>query len=436
MRIWIGLASAAAMAAPAMAQDDRTEITVARFFGACEAEYGGVEDASEANGECGIITALINEFNAESDEHAVREEIVEWPGYDQLTARLRIGDAPTISVMHQSILSDYVSRDLLIPLGEGLEEAGVDLSDMTEAARAGVTKDGEVYALPFDTLGWLWHVNLNLFEEAGLLAEDGSPMIPSSPDELLDHARQFKERTGKPYFVQTMLGRMQENARNLTTLVYQQDGSIFDDPKTLNLDAPEVHAYLDLFRTLYEEELTTTGMDYSTATSAFPNGAGGVYIMGTWLVDTFQQESLKPESALHEGYHVQAFPQLFAQDGLWSDGHAWVIPRQDLSDAEREAAFAFLAFLWENNFEWARTGHLPVRRSVLESDEYQNLPARGELSRVAEFGRPLPPEVMRQFSVTDIIGEEMGAAVAGQKSPKDAIASAEKRVNDMLARAR
>jgi len=72
---------------------DKTEISVSRFFGACEADYGSVTDVSKANGECGIITALINKFNAESKDTHVKVDIVEWPGYDQLTARIRSGAA-------------------------------------------------------------------------------------------------------------------------------------------------------------------------------------------------------------------------------------------------------------------------------------------------------------------------------------------------------
>ena len=75
---------------------DKTEISVARFFGACEADYGTVTDVTKANGECGIITALINKFNAESNTTVVKPEIVEWQGYDQLTARIRSGEPPVI----------------------------------------------------------------------------------------------------------------------------------------------------------------------------------------------------------------------------------------------------------------------------------------------------------------------------------------------------
>ena len=51
---------------------DKTEISLSRFFGACEADYADVTDVSKAHGECGIITALINKFNAESKDTHVK----------------------------------------------------------------------------------------------------------------------------------------------------------------------------------------------------------------------------------------------------------------------------------------------------------------------------------------------------------------------------
>ena len=47
------------MAATTSYAADPVEITVQRFFGACDAEYGSVADATQARGECGIITALV-----------------------------------------------------------------------------------------------------------------------------------------------------------------------------------------------------------------------------------------------------------------------------------------------------------------------------------------------------------------------------------------
>ena len=45
-------------------------------------------DVSKAVGECGIITSLVNKFEADNPDIDVNVTTVEWPGYDQLNAQL------------------------------------------------------------------------------------------------------------------------------------------------------------------------------------------------------------------------------------------------------------------------------------------------------------------------------------------------------------
>lgn len=425
----------AAGAGPALAQD-KTEISLSRFFGACEADYGDVTDVSQAHGECGIITALINKFNAESKDVHVKVDIVEWPGYDQLTARLRSGEAPTISVMHESVISDYASRGLLEPLDDGFKAAGIDTADFTDAARAGVTKDGKIYALPFDTHTWLWHINLNLFKQAGLVTADGKPVLPKSPDELLAQAKQFREKTGKPYFVQALANEQANYTRTLYTLLYQQNSDFFADPAKINLETPEAKNAVTLFKAIYDNGDTTKDQDYAAATAGFTKGDGGVYIMGTWLVDSYTQEAAKPDGALSGGYSVVPFPQLYGNPKVWADGHSWVMPKADLDDAHRKAAFELLKFLWDNDFDWSRTGHLPVRKSVAAAQTFLDLPHRSDIVSLTRDGTALPGAVKRQFGLQSIIQEEFEAAVQGSKPIDQALADADSRCNELLANAK
>ena len=115
--------------------EEKTEITFQRFFGACEADYGKVVDVTQARGECGIITALTNQFNATNKQGiVVKTQIAEWgPYYDQLTARIVAKDVPTIAVMHESVLGDFVSRKLVEPLDEGFKSVGIDTKDFKAA---------------------------------------------------------------------------------------------------------------------------------------------------------------------------------------------------------------------------------------------------------------------------------------------------------------
>lgn len=416
---------------------DKTEISVSRFFGACEADYGTLTDVSKANGECGIVTALINKFNAESKDTHVKVDIVEWPGYDQLTARIRSGEPPTISVMHEAVISDYSSRGLLEPLDDGLKAAGVDASDFTAAAKAGVTKDGKIYALPFDTHTWLWHINLNLFKQAGLVDASGNPILPKSADELLAQAQQFKEKTGKPYFVSTLANEQAAYTRTFDTLLYQQNSDFFADPTKVNFATPEAKNAATLLKTIFDKDYTTKGQDYAASVAGFSNGDGGVFICGTWLVDTYDQESKKSGVPLSNGYTVVPFPQLYpGSPRVWADGHSWVILKADLTDAQRKSAYEFLKFLWDNDFQWARTGHLPIRKSVADSADFKALPHRTALMPLTQTGTALPAAVKRQFAIQDIEGEEIASAMRGDKDVDSALADAQSRVNDLLANAK
>ena len=156
----LALALALGAAILAACSDKKTEITFTRFFGACEAEYGKVTDVKQARGECGIITSIVNQFNATNkDGIVIKPQIVEWgPYYDQLTARIVSGDVPAVAVMHESVLGDFVARGLVEPLDDGLLSVGVAPSEFTDQARRGTVIGGKVYALPFDTWSWLWHL--------------------------------------------------------------------------------------------------------------------------------------------------------------------------------------------------------------------------------------------------------------------------------------
>lgn len=408
------------------------EIVVQRFFGTCRAEYGARTDVEAAEGECGIMTTLINRFSAENPDVVVRVSPVAWPGYNQLAAQLAAGDPPDVVTMHFSAIPDYESRRLLEPIGDELSAAGVDPNGFTASSLAGVSKHGEIYGMPIDNWSPLWHINMNYFRQAGLV-KDGKPILPRSPEELIAQARQFKQATGKPYFVQALANQAAAYTRNFYTFMLQQNADFFADQQRIKLQTPEAKRVLELFRQIYAEDLTTKNQDYAAATNGFINGAGGVYLVGTWLIGDFDAQARKPDRPLSNGYAVMPFPQLYPErDAAYIDGHAWVLPTKKRTPQQRDAIFRLLKFLADNDYEWSRTGHLPSFKAVIESERFNALPHRSDIAKLALTGMPLPSGVQRQFPVQDIIGEEMAAAIAGHKPVDTALADAEHRVNQLL----
>jgi multiple sugar transport system substrate-binding protein len=412
--------------------DGKTHIYLQRFFGECGAEFGTSTDVAKAEGECGIMTSLINKFNAENPDVEVDVNVVAWPGYPQLTAQMSARDPPDLVTMHTGVISDYAAKDLLEPVEPYLRRGGLDAASFTEASRQAVTINGRIYGLPWDTHGGLWHVNTALFARAGLM-RGGKPILPNSPEELLAQARQFQKRTGKPYLIQSLVGDPAGAARNQYTYMMAQRAVLFPNADHIRLATPEGKRVANFFRQINVERLGTLNMDTPAAIAAFMNGEGGIYPTGTWMIGSFQKEATTPGRPLHDSYAVFPFPRLWGERLEYVGGHSWVVPARERSAKQREAIARFFRFMAAHNFDWARTGHIPAFKAVVDSPAFKALPHRADIAPLGDIGRPLPTHVRRQSAIEGLVGEEMAAAVTGQKPVDQALADAERRVNELLA---
>jgi len=414
-----------------------TEITLFRFFGGCSDEYANVTDLSKAVGECGIIQVLTNKFNAENKEGiTVKTQSVEWGVYyDRLSANVAGRTPPDIAVMHRSVLPNYQVRNLLQPLGKDFATVGIDTADFVPVARDAVTANGEVWALPFDLHALLWHVNADLFIKAGLVDANGQPKMPTSPAELLQHAETMKARTGKAYFA-IPSGADPMPAWQYLSWVWQQGGNIVDaEKKAAQLESKESKEALRLLNALYAAGHANRKHDYAGAQQAFLAGEAAVLVNGTWGVDTYAAQAGASQSAL-KNYVVRDMPSLYGKEAVWSDSHTWVLPKQSKPDAAKQkAALTFLKFLNDNNLQWARTGHLPVRASVLKSAEMQALPHRAEYTRTATIATAMPA-IQYQRAHMDLLVNELNSTWLVNKDPNKALTDAQRAASHILRRSR
>jgi multiple sugar transport system substrate-binding protein len=113
----------------------------------------------------------------------------------------------------------------------------------------------------------------------------------------------------------------------------------------------------------------------------------------------------------------------------------WAIPASRERDEEDLCRCAEgLAFINDHNIDWARTGHMAVRNSVLESEDYAGLPHRDEYTGTAAIARDTPPRE-RYGAIQDVLNRELAGDLAdrqvGRRRP---LADAELEVQDLLDR--
>lgn len=421
---YVTLLVGTAMSGPALSQET---VSISRFFGACE-DAG--TDISAATGEACIIQAIINSFSDTDNGVKMETREIEWSSlYDQVKAGYAAGSPPDIHVMHRSRIPEFADIGLLADLSGDLEAAGIDASDWEPRARDGVSHDGAIYAVPMDFHGNLWHVNMDILEEAGLV-EDGQPVLPKSAEQLVAQARQVKERTGKDYLAM-QLGEGDLGLFFILAMAWQQGAEMIVDGES-NFNSPEMATAIQTLKDLIDIDAVNPTYSYADAQQSFLSGNAAAHVNGTWVVDQYNAAAASSDSAL-TNYYVAPLPTLFDKGATWGDSHSWSIPAS-LKEENPErywAALAFLAFLSDNNLAWAKTGHMAVRTSVLNSEEYAALPHRSEYVGTSAIVEDLPRSIVA-WAVRDAVRPGVQSTYLNDVPIDEALQTIDEDVQDVL----
>ncbi|WP_026459305.1 extracellular solute-binding protein [Schaalia vaccimaxillae] len=385
-------------------------ITLARFFGDCLETTKGVTDISKATTECEAIQILTNAFEAENKWGIKVERLggATWDSYyDGLNAALASSTKPDVAVVHGASLPSYAKRGLFVAVPDGI---GIDLSDATAPAAEAVAYEGTNFAVPFDTHAVISHLNMDLLKQAGLVEQDGTYTMPSSVDELMADAAQFKQATGKTY-MDIAMSNDPMASRMWMSLIWQQGSDFIDaESQTASMNSEASTTALEFLKELAEKGYTDTTHNYDASQQAFLRGESGIMFNGVWAVNQYTLE------APFE-YQVADAPQLFDTPASWANSHSWAVPVQDHGDpAQYRAAFEFVKYLYEHTGDWAiATGHMAASKTAINSEEYMAAPHRSQYIKTAtEYGH-MPPRIDTWPAIGDLIQEKLeGVWLSGQ----------------------
>ena len=359
----LGTALAAMAATGATAQ----EVTLGRFFGACE-DAG--TDTTTSVGEPCIIQSIINAADAELDGITVTTLPTDWGNYyDQIVAAYAAGDPPDVHVMHRHRIPQFAGLGALADLSGDLEAAGIDISDWAPTALEAVSYEGGIYGVPMDFHANLWHVNLDLLAQAGLVTDEGTPILPTSPAELLAHARLVEEATGQDYlaadFAQFPIG-----VRLVLSLMWQQGANIFTEDGTATIDTEAARNAVTAITQLFDAGHADPQLNYADSQQAFLNGEAAVLVNGTWVVDFYAAEAANPDVALSDYLRPPISPPFPLRSGAGPGPTAtlWGIPPPASCSGRRgrptPAALQVLAFINEAHIGLGPTrGTMAVRKT-------------------------------------------------------------------------
>ena len=150
------------------------------------------------------ITKQKEEFEADNPTMAIVPDT--W-GFDLQTfySKAAADQLPDLYYANFTEIEKIASGEYYTDLTEGLKRAGYE-NVFNEAILNLITRDGKICTFPTNAYSLGLAYNVDLFEKAGLMNEDGTPMQPKDWNEVVEFGKKITEATGKAGFVIPTMG--------------------------------------------------------------------------------------------------------------------------------------------------------------------------------------------------------------------------------------
>lgn len=323
-----------------------------------------------------ILENLVKEFNDTIGKEKQITVVPTFNGsspdlYSNVIAAIKAGSAPDVTLALRPYVADYLQTDFVVDLTPYIEDATVgitDYEDMFEGLRNGgstYTKAG-TYSLPIHSYSEVLYYNTDFFEKNNLT-------VPTTWDELIETSQKIYDITGSPAFGWDNL------AGSFMTLVQQYGGRYTEADGTIYFateDSEIALNVLNMWKDNVEAGIWRTAGEDLFFSGPFANEQIPMYIGDS--VEASYIPSKNPDLK----WATAPIPQVSADTAAnLSAGHVITALNQSGDPEKVYASFEFMKFLTSKEANLAvvtgGTGYLPIRQSVVDSEEYKSYVADG-----------------------------------------------------------
>ena len=173
--------------------------------------------------------------------------------YQAVGAMFEGGQLPTVfgvaATEPVKLIKNGWGRDITAQV----EAVGIDLSSFTQAILStDMDEEGKLYGLPYTAYALSIVCNGQVFIDAGLVNEDGTPKLPTTWDEVLEYSKIINEKTGKGGFALTACDN--QGGWNFTNVAWNFGADLVvmndDGTYTAQVNSPEAVAAMEWYKEL------------------------------------------------------------------------------------------------------------------------------------------------------------------------------------------
>jgi len=349
------------------------------------------------------ITAAFEEANPEVDV-----ELVDKGGYGELSQKLTTsaaaGQLPVSSQQYEDWTIQYVNADLMQPLGEVVDQELIN--DLPQALINSGTFNDKLFALPFNKSAMVLFYNTDLMDEP-----------PATWEELLNISKELTvDKDGDGEYDQYGFG-LRPTPELFSQFFHQAGGQFLsEDGSELLIDSEPGVTALEYMAELREYSL------YQTGYLSGPFGSGKVAM---YIGSSAGAPYVASASEGNHGWDTAELPEGPVNGDSMIQGTNVGVFTVGNSQDQVEAGIDFIQFLIKDKWtiDWAkRTGYIPVRKSALNSEEWQSYldenPKRRAMTQMMREGFVYPhhPD---WYDVRNIFGDILEKTMLGKGEPKE-----------------
>ena len=259
-----------------------------------EEKDGTAEDSGEVAGKITVwawdvaaetIKLSVDKFKEQyPDVDVVVEDFGSGDLYEKLTVGLvsKGSGMPDVILMEDERIPGYVNQ---FPDGfQNLSEMGYDkhANLFSESKLESVTHDGHLVAAPWDIGPAMFFYRVDLFEQAGIKAEDIVTW-----DDYLAAGIKMNEKLGVK-----MLPIDIANYAGVYTMMMQQQGkSYFDENNEIEVTSEEAVRSMEMIKKFHENDLVLNNSGWNGIVTATANGEVATVPYGAWYAGTIMDQA-------------------------------------------------------------------------------------------------------------------------------------------------
>jgi len=369
------------------------------------------------------LEALIATFEKENPELEVKYTTAPFDSYfTKLQTNLAAGQAPDVFELNYENFVTFASRGTLLAIDSFLRQDTSLKDTFYPAALNAFRQNNSQYGLPITFSTVVLFYNKDLFDKAGVTYPNAS----WTWKDVLSAAQKINNPA------QRVWGVYQPVQFWEFYKVARQAGGGLQVSPSVQIDTPANREALRYLVDKVRLKLMPSDAEMSGVSNEdmFLNGQLGMLYSGIWMFDKFSQAKFKWDIAVEPG-GIRKATHFFS--------NAAVISR---STKNAEAAFKWIKFLAASPItvktRIERSWELPAlslaQRALLDAYLKKPLPANREAVFDSLQYAITPPVVENQAQLQDIINQELEAARLGSKTPEQALADAQRRVEALFRR--